>query len=321
MSVFKVNNPDKIGSFRSVIDVNRYLGIRIGDLKYTTCNSDVNNWLICDGRSLSRTAYSELFSVIGTDFGADNSETFKLPDFRGRVLGGIGSGSGLTSRDLGDSVGAETHTLTTNQIPSHLHTGTTDSNGIHAHGVTDPSHSHTGTTTTNGSHIHSVTDPSHSHTGTTSTDGSHSHTITDPSHAHSYVHYDDEVSGGTHGTPTGDQTGDLVGDTTASSTTGISINSNGSHNHTFTSNTSTTGISIDSNGSHNHTFTSNTSTTGISINSNGAHTHTFTSNNTGGGQSHNNMQPTLFGGNVLILSKVADYNTLPALDLKLLIEY
>lgn len=232
MSVFKVNNPDKIGSFRSVIDVNRYLGIRIGDLKYTTCNSDVNNWLICDGRSLSRTAYSELFSVIGTDFGANDSETFKLPDFRGRVLGGIGSGSGLTSRDLGDSVGAETHTLTTNQIPSHLHTGTTDSAGAHTH--------------------------------TSNATGGQ----------------------GNYGLALAD------GNNTA--------------------------ISTDSSLGELNLMTLPQA---LTINSNGAHTHTFTSGNTGGGQSHNNMQPTLFGGNVLILSKVADYNTLPALDLKLLIEY
>jgi hypothetical protein len=32
----------------------------------------------------------------------------------------------------------------------------------------------------------------------------------------------------------------------------------------------------------------------------GDHTHTFTTNNTGGGQSHENMQPTAFVGHVFI---------------------
>jgi microcystin-dependent protein len=57
----------------------------------------------------------------------------------------------------------------------------------------------------------------------------HTHNITDPSHSHGYVHYDDEVGGGTHGTPTGDATGDLVNDTTGTSTTGVSINNTGTN--------------------------------------------------------------------------------------------
>jgi microcystin-dependent protein len=32
----------------------------------------------------------------------------------------------------------------------------------------------------------------------------------------------------------------------------------------------------------------------------GSHTHSFTTNATGGGAAHNNMQPTLFVGNVFI---------------------
>jgi microcystin-dependent protein len=102
----------------------------IGDLKYSVQSSDHNGWLKCDGRSLNRTTYDKLFAVIGTSFGNDNSETFKLPDCRGRVLGIIGTGSGLTARTLGTSVGAETHTLTISEMPSHNH------------GITDPGHAH-----------------------------------------------------------------------------------------------------------------------------------------------------------------------------------
>lgn len=50
-----------------------------------------------------------------------------------------------------------------------------------------------------------------------------------------------------------------------SATTGISVNSNGSHAHTFTTGT---------NGSHGHTFTTDIS---------GSHTHTFTTDSTGSG--------------------------------------
>jgi microcystin-dependent protein len=39
----------------------------------------------------------------------------------GRAIGVAGAGSGLTARALGDAVGEETHTLTTDEIPAHSH--------------------------------------------------------------------------------------------------------------------------------------------------------------------------------------------------------
>lgn len=54
-------------------------------------------WLYCNGNSISRTDYSELFSIIGSGFGeGDNSTTFNLPDFRGTFLRGV---SGATNND------------------------------------------------------------------------------------------------------------------------------------------------------------------------------------------------------------------------------
>lgn len=44
-----------------------------------------------------------------------------LPDSRGRAIIGFGQGSGLSNRTLGQAVGAETHTLTVAQMPSHSH--------------------------------------------------------------------------------------------------------------------------------------------------------------------------------------------------------
>jgi len=117
---------------------------QVGDYKFSATLSDNQYWLLCDGRSLLRSEYPALFDVIGTSFGpGDNpGSTFALPDFRGRVTGAIGAGPGLTNRSLGASVGAETHTLTIPQLPSHLHTGTTDSAGTHSHPITDPGHTH-----------------------------------------------------------------------------------------------------------------------------------------------------------------------------------
>lgn len=43
---------------------------------------DPTYWLICDGRAVSRTAYPELYAVIGTKYGSDTS-TFNLPNLTG----------------------------------------------------------------------------------------------------------------------------------------------------------------------------------------------------------------------------------------------
>ena len=93
-------------------------------------------WLLPFGQAVSRSTYSDLFSAIGTTYGAgDGSTTFALPDFRGRVLAGqddMGGSSanrltdqsgGLNGDTLGDTGGLETHTLTTAQLASHTHDG------------------------------------------------------------------------------------------------------------------------------------------------------------------------------------------------------
>lgn len=117
----------------------------VGDLKWSVATQDSNRWLICDGRSLSRTSYLPLFNVIGTSFGSDSSDTFNLPDCRGRVMGAIGQGSDLSLRTLGEAVGEEKHELSISEMPSHNHSGVTSSSGVH---------NHTGTTNTTGSHTH-----------------------------------------------------------------------------------------------------------------------------------------------------------------------
>lgn len=52
-----------------------------------------DGWLPCDGRELGRSAFSELFEVIGTLWGDGNSvTTFNLPDLRGLFLRGVNHG-------------------------------------------------------------------------------------------------------------------------------------------------------------------------------------------------------------------------------------
>ncbi len=64
-------------------------------------------WLECDGSSQLRTAFPELFAVIGTEYGFVSSLHFNLPDYRGRFLRGTDNGAGndpdvATRTDRGD---------------------------------------------------------------------------------------------------------------------------------------------------------------------------------------------------------------------------
>jgi microcystin-dependent protein len=87
-----------------------------------------DGFLLCNGDSVSRTQYPELFSIIGDHFGpGDGANMFKLPDLRGRSplgagVGGVDSaGNALTERLLAQSGGKEAVQLTVHQIPRHRH--------------------------------------------------------------------------------------------------------------------------------------------------------------------------------------------------------
>ncbi len=80
-------------------------------------------WARCEGQLLSIASNSALFSLLGTTYGGDGRSTFALPDLRGRVPIGQGSGPGLPNYSWGQKAGNyETH-LTTSNLPAHSHTG------------------------------------------------------------------------------------------------------------------------------------------------------------------------------------------------------
>jgi len=92
-------------------------------------------WLICDGSSFLRADYPDLFAVIGVTYGAADGSHFNIPDLRGRVPLGVGTGTGLSTYNAGDNGGEETHTLSTGEIPAHSHV---DAGHTHTEGIAIP---------------------------------------------------------------------------------------------------------------------------------------------------------------------------------------
>lgn len=79
-------------------------------------------WLLCDGSLKNISEYQTLFSLIGTTYGGDGVQTFAVPDLRGRLPVGQGTGAGLTARTVGQYIGSETATVPAAALPVHTHT-------------------------------------------------------------------------------------------------------------------------------------------------------------------------------------------------------
>ncbi len=103
-----------------------------------------SSFVLVYGQAVSRTAYSTLFSLLGTTYGVgDGSTTFNIPDLRGRVVAGKDDmGGSAASRltgatittggatTLGGAGGAETKTLATVNLPPYTPAGTITNGAI-----------------------------------------------------------------------------------------------------------------------------------------------------------------------------------------------
>jgi microcystin-dependent protein len=93
----------------------------IGEIRLFGFSRVPNGWLACSGQSLPISSYDVLYAVIGTTYGGDGTQTFNLPDLRGRVPIGQGAGPNLPNFALGQIAGEEAHTLTEAEMPTHSH--------------------------------------------------------------------------------------------------------------------------------------------------------------------------------------------------------
>lgn len=91
-----------------------------GVVKMTAAAAAPTGYLLCDGASVSRTTYADLFAAIGTAYGSVDGASFNLPNLKGRVP--VGRDAAQTEFDtLGETGGAKTHTLTVGEMPNHDH--------------------------------------------------------------------------------------------------------------------------------------------------------------------------------------------------------
>lgn len=79
-------------------------------------------WLFCNGQIMSIAQNTAMFSLLGTTYGGNGQTTFGIPDFRGRIPVGTGTGPGLPNVQLGQMAGTPTVTLLTTNMPAHNHT-------------------------------------------------------------------------------------------------------------------------------------------------------------------------------------------------------
>lgn len=113
--------------------------VPLGTVTWIVLPMAPTGWLIADGSPVTST-YPALRAALidaGSPFGASGSHP-RLPDLVGRFP--RGAGIGVT---LGATGGADTVTLTVDQLPSHTHTGPS-----HRHSISD-----------SGTHTHSLRNP------------------------------------------------------------------------------------------------------------------------------------------------------------------
>lgn len=78
-----------------------------------------NTYFVANGTVLAISQYQALYSLLGATYGGNGTTNFALPDLRGRVL--LGADPRVPAYGVGKTGGASTVTLTTEQLPAHVH--------------------------------------------------------------------------------------------------------------------------------------------------------------------------------------------------------
>lgn len=99
--------------------------LAVGAIQLWAVATPPTGWLICNGQSLLRSIYAELFALLGTTYGAADGTHFSLPDYRD--YSPMGAGSTVA---VGSVAGTFLHAISPAEMPTHNH------------GINDPGHTH-----------------------------------------------------------------------------------------------------------------------------------------------------------------------------------
>ncbi|MDH4473755.1 MAG: tail fiber protein [Fluviicola sp.] len=95
-----------------------------GVIGFTTLfagNFAPKSWAFCQGQTINIASNTALFSILGTQYGGNGTTTFMLPDLQGRTMVGAGTGPGLSTYNIGQKSGVENASMTTSNMPAHMH--------------------------------------------------------------------------------------------------------------------------------------------------------------------------------------------------------
>lgn len=94
----------------------------IGEIRAFAISFIPQGWLALYGQTVNVMQYQALYSLIGNVYGGTPNQTFVLPDFRGLAPIGLGSGPGLTPRQMAHTYGSSAVTVSNiSQMPPHNH--------------------------------------------------------------------------------------------------------------------------------------------------------------------------------------------------------
>jgi len=95
----------------------------IGEIKIFGFDFAPKSYANCNGQLMPISQNTALFSLLGVQYGGNGQTTFGLPDLRGRMPIGQGSGPGLPSHSIGEVSGTTSVSLLTSNLPAHTHPG------------------------------------------------------------------------------------------------------------------------------------------------------------------------------------------------------
>ena len=99
----------------------------IGQIMLAGFGFQPKSYALCNGQLVPITQNQALFSLLGATYGGNGATTFALPNLQGCTPVGFGPSADSqwqpTPYQIGEMGGTETVTLSSAQIPSHLHAG------------------------------------------------------------------------------------------------------------------------------------------------------------------------------------------------------